>query len=244
MQALRRAMGNSHPFIVEGGGAIVIPAGFFRPVPPFRSNSRALTLILGHPYHELVRELKAIARESNVGIRGFHQMGAAEVARETGLSLPDAQRARQRKTSEPFLFRKDSPAAISRFRRCAREHGYSVQRGGRFWHFSAGCDKGFALSIVLGFYGLTWRTRVNTIALGDSGNDLSMLRLVDRPILIPKPDGRFSREVLKAIPDIARANHPGPAGWSSSLLRELQRNSRGRQEAEQPPPNGLLRHRP
>src|SRR6516165_6860448 len=69
--------------------------------------------------------------------------------------------------------------------------------------------------------------RGNTIALGDSGNDLSMLRLVDCPILIPKPDGRFSREVLEALPNIVQAKRPGPAGWSSSLLRELQRNSQG-----------------
>jgi len=173
VQALRRAMGNSHPFIVENGGAIVIPPGFFRPVPPFRRNSRALTLVLGR------------------------------------------------------LFRKGSPGAFRRFRRRAKQHGYSVERGGRFFHFSGGCDKGLALSIVLGFYGLTWRTRVNTIALGDSGNDLSMLRLVDCPILIPKPDGRFSREVLEALPNIVQAKRPGPAGWSSSLLRELQRNSQG-----------------
>jgi mannosyl-3-phosphoglycerate phosphatase len=227
VQALRRAMGNSHPFIVENGGAIVIPPGFFRPVPPFRRNSRALTLVLGRPYNELLRDLKRIAQESHLGIRGFHQMSDAEVARETGLSLPDAQRARQRKTSEPFLFRKGSPGAFRRFRRRAKQHGYSVERGGRFFHFSGGCDKGLALSIVLGFYGLTWRTRVNTIALGDSGNDLSMLRLVDCPILIPKPDGRFSREVLEALPNIVQAKRPGPAGWSSSLLRELQRNSQG-----------------
>ena len=235
-------MGNSHPFIIENGGAIVIPAGFFRPVPPFRSNSSALTLVLGRPYDELVRNLKMIAHESNVRIRGFHQMTDAEVSRETGLSLPDAQRARQRKTSEPFVFRKGSAAAIRRFYRCAREHGYSVQRGGRFWHFSRGCDKGLALSILLGFYGLNWRTRPNTIALGDSGNDLSMLRLVDCPILIPMPGGRFSHEVLKAIPNIARAKHSGPAGWNSSLLQALQLSSQRRLQGRSP--KGFARRRP
>jgi len=244
VQALRRALRNTHPFIVENGGAIVIPAGCFRPVPPFRSNSRALTLVLGPPYDELVGDLKMIARESGVGVRGFHQMGDAEVARETGLSLLEAHRARQRQTSEPFLFRTGSPAAIRRFCRRARKYGYSVQRGGRFWHFSGGCDKGLAASILLGLYGLTWRTRVNTIALGDSGNDLPMLRLADCPILIPKPDGRFSREVLKAIPNITRAKHPGPAGWSPSLLQELPRNSQGHLRAEQQPPNAFPRHCP
>jgi mannosyl-3-phosphoglycerate phosphatase family protein len=223
---LRRALRNIHPFIVENGGAIVIPAGFFRPAASFGSNSRALTLVLGRPYDEVVQELNTIARAIGVRIRGFHQMSDSEVTRETGLPLPEARRARQRKTSEPFLFRVGSPAAIRRFRRCARERGYSVERGGRFWHFSGGCDKGLALSLVMAFYGLTWGTGFCTIALGDSSNDLSMLRLVDRPILIPKSDGTFSREILRALPNITRAPRPGPVGWNDAVLEELRKNSR------------------
>ena len=67
-------------------------------------------------------------------------------------------------------------------------------RGGRFWHFSGGCDKGLALSVLIGFYRVAWQARIITVALGDGGNDLSMLRLVDRPILMPKPDGHFAEE--------------------------------------------------
>lgn len=223
VKSLRRAMGNAHPFIVENGGAIVIPAGYFPEIATLGNQAKAYTLILGRPYDELVRELRRISQELDVSIRGFHQMTDEEVARETGLSLREAHMARQRETGEPFRFTSANASAIRAFLRRAQERGYTVQRGGRFWHFTGSCDKGLAMSVLIGFYRLAWQTRIFTVALGDSANDLTMLRLVDRPILIPKADGTFDSDVTKAIPQIARASKPGPSGWCTSLMKVLQR---------------------
>jgi mannosyl-3-phosphoglycerate phosphatase len=233
VKSLRRAMGNAHPFIVENGGAIVIPAGYFPEIATLGNQSRAYTLILGRPYEELVRELRRISQELDVSIRGFHQMTDEEVARETGLSVREAHMARQRETGEPFRFTNANPSAIRAFLRRAQERGYTVQRGGRFWHFTGSCDKGLAMSVLIGFYRLAWQTRIFTIALGDSANDLSMLRLVDRAILIPSADGHFDEDVTKATPRITRASEPGPAGWCSALLKVLQ----GRKLSKGRPPN-------
>jgi len=222
VKALRRAIGNTDPFIVENGGAIVIPAGYFPKIAPFGNKWKAFTMVIGRPYEELVRELGRIARETGTAIRGFHHMTAEEVARETGLSIREARRARQRETGEPFLFQEVTQAAIRTFRRRAEQRGYSVLQGGRFWHFSGGCDKGLALSVLIGFFRSAWQSRIVTIALGDSGNDLPMFRLVDCPILMPKPEGSYSSEVTGALPDIIRAKAPGPEGWSAALLRTLR----------------------
>ena len=161
-----------------------------------------------------------------MALRGFHQMNDEEVARETGLSPREAHMARQRETGEPFLFQDSSRAAIRSVCRRAQERGYSVQLGGRFWHFSGGCDKGMAMSVLIGFYRIAWQTRIVTVALGDSGNDLPMFRLVDRPILIPRPDGTFATEVTQAMPRISRAKDPGASGWGAAILQVLQRQER------------------
>ena len=226
VKALRRAIGNNHPFVVENGGAIVIPAGYFPEIAPAAPKAKAYTLILGRPYEELIRELKRIAQETGVHVRGFHQMSDEELARDTGLTVREAHMARQRETGEPFRFRGNSPNAIRNFCRSAQERGYTVQRGGRYWHFSGGCDKGLAMSVLIGFYRMAWQTRIVTVALGDSPNDLPMFRLVDRPILIPGRDGSLSPEVIQAMPRIRRAGHPGPDGWNTALLGELKRQNR------------------
>ena len=224
-------MANPHPFIVENGGAIVIPAGYFPQVSPFGRNTRAFTLIMGRPYEELIHELKRIAQDTGISVRGFHQMSDEEVARETGLTLREAHRARQRESGEPFRFRGANPAAIRRFCRRAQDRGYSVQRGGRFWHFSGGCDKGLALSVLIGFYRVAWQSRIITVAVGDGGNDLSMLRLVDCPILMPNPDGSFASEVTQAMPRVPRARKPGPAGWGEAVLHALRPRGSSRSTA-------------
>ncbi|HST08985.1 MAG TPA: HAD-IIB family hydrolase [Terriglobales bacterium] len=239
VKALRRAMGNTHPFVVENGGAIVIPPGYFPELATLGNRGKAYTLILGRPYEELVRELKRIADEIDVSVRGFHQMTDEGVARDTGLTVREAHMARQRETSEPFRFVSASQAATRAFVRRAQERGYTVQRGGRFWHFSGSCDKGLAMSVLIGFYRMAWQTRIFTIALGDSANDLPMLRLVDRPILIPRPDGTMDDDVLKAIPRIMGASKPGPQGWSVALMRALQGHKGGLKSAvPRPSANG------
>jgi mannosyl-3-phosphoglycerate phosphatase family protein len=224
VKALRRKIGNSHPFVVENGGALVIPAGYFPAIAPATARAKNYTLMLGRPYDELVRELGVIAQQTGVEVRGFHQMTAEEVARTTGLTVKEARMAQQRETGEPFIFRNATPKRIRAFRQRARERGYSVQRGGRFWHFSGDHDKAIALSTLIGFYRVAWGTPIRTIALGDSGNDLLMLQLVDRPILMPKPDGSFAREVTARMPDIRRAKQPGSAGWAVALLQALRGN--------------------
>ena len=51
-----------------------------------------------------------------------------------------------------------------------------------------------------------------------------MLRLVDRPIVIPKIDGSYPQAVLEAIPNVTRAKQPGPVGWNGAVLRELNKS--------------------
>jgi mannosyl-3-phosphoglycerate phosphatase len=233
VKALRRVIGNTHPFIMENGGAIVIPAGYFPEIAPFGHKSKAFTMVIGRPYQELVRELNRLSQETGTAIRGFHQMSDEEVARETGLSLRAARMSRQRETGEPFRFQDATPSAIRTFCRRAQQRGYSVLRGGRFWHFSGGCDKGLALSVLIGFFRTAWQSRILTIALGDSGNDLPMFRLVDRPILMPKANGTYSSDVTAAMPDITRAKRPGPEGWAAALLVALRR----RGSNASPPPS-------
>jgi mannosyl-3-phosphoglycerate phosphatase len=227
-------MGNLHPFIVENGGAIVIPAGYFRSVAPAAARAKNYTLMLGRPYDELVRGLREVAQNSGVDVYGFHEMTAEAVARATGLTLQEARMAQQREAGEPFIFRNANPTQIRDFRRLAHQRGYSVQKGGRFWHFSGGHDKGLALSALIGFYRVAWGTRIRTIALGDSGNDLLMLQLVDLPILMPKPDGSFAKEITTKIADIARAKQAGAAGWAHALLQALGERPKVRNSSNVP----------
>jgi mannosyl-3-phosphoglycerate phosphatase len=229
VRSLRKAIGNKDPFIVENGGVVVIP-GDRASDHTAASKKRERTLLLGHPYDQVVASLRKIARQGGIRVRGFHQMSDAEVAKRTGLSLKEASLARQRETGEPFLFQDHSQREIRSFTRMAHKLGYTVQRGGRFWHFSASCDKGMAMSAVISYYRMAWETGIRTIGLGNSANDLPMLRLVHKPILMPLPNGGYDKAVTASLPKVACFPDRGPEGWGRAVLQALTSVQRPRRQ--------------
>jgi mannosyl-3-phosphoglycerate phosphatase len=234
---LRDRIGITDPYAAENGGVIVVPRGFSDHAILRRGKQRDLVFRLGGEHADILETLKGLARATEVSVRGFSDMSAAELARETGLPLAQARLALRRESGEPFLFQDAPQKQIRLFARMARERGFTLQRGGRFWHLSAGCDKGQAVQILTDLYQLAWTSPVRVIALGDAANDLPMLRRAHVPILLANRDGRFDPVVTKALPQIRRVSETSPAGWGQAVLqaiRECQTKNRHERAASRP----------
>jgi hydroxypyruvate reductase len=220
IEALRGELDNHHPFISENGGGVFIPHGYF--TAPFASEDiggyRLVTL--GPPYAEIRRQFVRLREESQARVRGFGDMTAEEVAALTGLSINAAQRARQRDFDEPFVF---EGAPDERFLRAIEESGLRWTEG-RLFHIMGEHDKGRAVSLLKALYEKQSGT-VESIGLGDSLNDLPLLRSVDVPVLVMHPDG--SHDARIDIEGMAKTRLPGPAGWNESVLRLLAARSAG-----------------
>ncbi len=93
-EAYRSELGIGDPFIVENGGAIFIPHGYFPFAFDYHKAASEYSIIeLGMPYRK-VREIMAQVRSRlGLDLKGFGDMSAEEVAAETGLSLEAARRA-------------------------------------------------------------------------------------------------------------------------------------------------------
>jgi len=223
VEDLRRKLGNAHPFITENGGGVFIPHGYFsQPLGGAERAGHYHCFALGRPYAEIVEELERIAAEAGAEVAGFHQMNAREIASNTGLNARQAERARAREFDEPFFFAGADAGAEEKFLRLARERGLQAVRGDRFWHLSAGSDKGRAVQLLSRFYRKNWRGHLQAVGLGSSANDLPMLAAVDVAVLLPEANGSFAPEVLARLPAIRQANAPGPAGWNEAVLRILK----------------------
>ena len=218
----RKRMQLTDPFIVENGGAIFIPKGYFPEVflrsgkARFRTCGDYDCLKLGRPYKDLIRTLVEIQTEAGISLIGFHQMDEDEIIRETGLDRMQARLAARREYDEPFLIRGNvSRAQTRRLKSLAAQRSCMIVQGGRFYHLTGKSDKGRAVRTLMRLYRAARETQI-FLGLGDSENDLSLLRSVDVSILMAKPDGSFDPEVLKRIPDIRRAP-AGPEGWRQSV---------------------------
>jgi mannosyl-3-phosphoglycerate phosphatase len=138
------------------------------------------------------------------------------VARLCGLSPEEARLAQKREYDEPFLL--DEETALKKIQKTAGLSNLQVIRGGRFFHLMGENDKGVAFRLLTDIYRKN-SERIETIALGDSLNDMSMLRAADRPVLVQKPDGSYDPEVK--IPNLQFASGIGPAGWNKAVLELL-----------------------
>jgi mannosyl-3-phosphoglycerate phosphatase len=225
VELLRRKLEHGHPFVTENGGGVFIPHGYFpQRLEGVTSTGRYHCLSFGKPYEQVADQAAELADEARVEIVGFRQMSAREVAENTGLSMKEAELARQREFDEPFFFAGATDAAIEKFSELARERGLGLTRGGRFWHAFAGSDKGRAVRWLMKEFRAALRTRLRAVALGDSANDLPMLAAVDLAILVQKPGGEYDEEVLAKCPRVKRANASGPEGWNAAVLELLARD--------------------
>jgi len=225
LEPLRRGLGHRHPFIVENGGAILIPEGYF--TVPFTADQVMTgyrTIRIGIPYRLLRTALKAMAEETGTVLNGFGDMDENEIARRTGLSAAEAGLAKTREYDEPFILEgtpQQRQAVLNRI----ESRGFRWTKGGRFYHLTGDNDKGRAVKIISDIYRRQCGPIV-AVGLGDSLNDLPMLAAADRPVLVQRPDG--SHENAIALPGLERAEGIGPVGWNRAvlgLLKEFPKSS-------------------
>lgn len=216
MEAIRRQLRNDHPFVTENGGGIFIPKEYFSfPVEAAESGGYRL-ITLGTPYAEIRRHFVRLREELGIRVRGFADMTVDEVAELTGLSRDAALLARQRDFDEPFVF---DGAPDERFLRAIEASGLSWTEG-RIFHIMGRHDKGRAVNLLKSLYEKKLG-KIESIGLGDSLNDLQMLRAVDRPVLVMHEDG--SHDARIAVANLLKTRLPGPAGWNEAVLQLLAR---------------------
>jgi len=221
-------LGRREPFVVENGGGIYVPVRYF--AFQIEGGQRVpggwWKVALGTPYRRLVSELRAASRTAGVRTRGFAQMSVREVAGFTGLESREARRAKAREFDEPFLILETDPGAWPRLRAEIRRRGLRATRGSRFFHIMSDNDKGAAVRRLTAWFRRTRGSRVRTVGLGDSPNDIPLLRAVDVPVIVAGPGGRSDPETLAAVPHAQRPTGLGPAGWNRAVLALLERRER------------------
>ncbi len=231
VETLRRKLGLAHPFITENGGGIFIPHGYFshRIESSTASTRHEHCIALGRAYADITEALEESSQKAGVEIVNFRRMSVREIAENTGLAPREAELAKQRDFDEPFFLAGETSARIKKLMAAAKEHGLQISRGGQFWHAHGGSDIGRAVRELVKHYRKGRHSRMRSVALGSSANDLAMLAAVDTAILLPRGAGTYDAEVLAKLPQVRQAKAAGPAGWNVEVLKIAapQADSRG-----------------
>lgn len=216
-------LGIDAPFVVENGGAVCFkPDHFAQAVSlPFVALGAWRMLPLGLPYPKLIEAFQLLKKIPGLRLRGFSDMDAREISRDSGLSIEDAGRAKDRHFDEPFRMEAGDEALLARG---VLDLGLSLSRGGRYFHLTSGFDKGSAVRKLCLMYEVLG-VRPFTVALGDSPNDLPMLQSVDLACVVMRQDeqGRTYHhpELLEKCTKAHFVDGVGPVGWNRAVLEWL-----------------------
>jgi mannosyl-3-phosphoglycerate phosphatase len=220
IEVCRLRMGLETPFIVENGAAVFVPRNILNPTGEgFVEKETYHAVELGIPYGVLCDIWRKTKDQEGFHMIGFSEMTIEEISAHTGLLIEDARLAAMREYSEPFLF-SDTPDRFQRLDSLLQEQGLQITKGGRFYHLTGHNDKGKAVEILKKLYAQAYpRRKLITVGLGDSANDIPMLKHVDIPVVIRKKTGEW--ESIHGVDPVIYSKKPGPSGWAEAIKQIL-----------------------
>ena len=149
-------------------------------------------------------------------IIGFSEMSAKRISKDTGLNLKEAKLAKKRSYSYPFKVKKD---CVRKVKRLITKYKFNYTRATSFHYIMGSNDKEKSVKILTRLYKKKYKNIV-TVGLGNSLNDLPMLKLVNKPFLIKNKDG-YDKDVSK-IRRIKKINIVASKGWNKVILNFLK----------------------
>jgi mannosyl-3-phosphoglycerate phosphatase len=239
---IREDLGISDPFIVENGGAIVIPKGYFpdyalRDIKyPLRETQETeneardanheIVVELGKPADYIRAKLSDIRKKYSINFRGVADISVEKLSNLALISREQAKRMAQRNYGETIL--QIQSEDIARFIKYVQEDGMKVIHGGRFFDVTVGTDKGIAVGILKKLFKDKFHNNVTFFGIGDSTNDIPMLNLMDIPILVQRQDSSWVDDgeiKMKNAVDSSRISANklikvegiGPNGWENAI---------------------------
>ncbi len=214
IERLQQKLGDDGPFIPENGGAVFLPKEDWEKPAGWQDVGPYWRLALGTAHHILCLALKNAAHAAGAEVSGFSEMPVNQVAELTGLSPKEAALAQMREYDEPFIIQNETDEIVLGLQEEIQARGLKYTKGGLFHHITGDSDKGEAVYSLMSLYREA-SPDARFAGIGDAKNDLPMLRKVDRPFLVRKPDGSFEKGAY--FRGITITEGIGPHGFSEAI---------------------------
>ncbi|MGC9502361.1 HAD-IIB family hydrolase [Baaleninema sp.] len=214
VELLRRQIGLNDPFIVENGSGVFVARGDDRFEVSDTDTWEGYHLKrFGLTYSEARQQLAKVATRLGEELRGLGDLSLDEVGEFTGLFGEDAERAKARDFTEPFVTPKDLyPKTLEE---AVATVGCRVVVGDRFSHLiGKNAGKGKAVRWLIDRFRHDTEELV-TVGLGNSPNDLELLETVDRAIVVPDMLGRPHPQLSDRGWEVAPSH--GCQGWANAV---------------------------
>ena len=210
VKVIRKQLNLKDPYIVENGAAI------------YGESLEGVDgeIILGEKYEVLEEILSLISSEINYSLVPLNNLSDKDATELTGLKGKSLTLMRDRHWSMPFL---NPPDFLEdEIDECCKKFNVESFKGNRMSHLlSINSDKGKAIKALKKYSNAP---NIKIIGLGDSPNDLPLLKNSDFRIVIPSVNGPNTNliEKLKDY-EFTLALEPNGYGWKNEINKLLNK---------------------
>lgn len=214
-----RKIGQSSPFIAEGGCGVYLPEDYFHLKPSKSTRFGRFTCIPAAAIQPAAsNELELLAEETHTEVVPLRSLTPRELAQNVGLPQREAELIRQRDFDEFFFFAGASDAEIAEFQAEAARRKLQVRSRGILWSLAVGANLATCIRELTGLYQRSFRARPFNIALATSSEDMPTLFgicsrnifLADRHLEEGEPQGSNGpRPLVLSLSE--------PAAWETAL---------------------------
>lgn len=211
---------NTSPFICENGAAVYLPTSGFTEKPDgCEALEHYWRKSFVQPRSHWQALINSVDEDLTSCFQTFAQLGTQGIIEATGLPRDKAEQANQREFNEPVLWQ-GSEHDKHRFIQQLEAKGATLLQGGRFLHVGGNCDKASAMLWLADQFAALRQVPIQTIALGDGGNDVAMLNAADFAVAVKSASNQYP-QLQRASATYLTQNH-APEAWPEGIQAALQ----------------------
>ncbi len=226
IDAAIRKVGQSSPFIGEGGSGVYLPEDYFH-LKPTRSMrfARFTCIPVAAPQSAAATALDLLAEESNIEVVPLRTMSPRELSQNAGLPQREAELLRQRDFDEFFFFAGAKEAEIEEFRAEASRRKLQVRPRGNFWSLAVGANLTACVGELSGLYERSFRTRAFNIAVATAVDAPALFSCCNRAIFLRERTYEGSAPAVRNGPTPLELPLFGAATWETTLEAVLAKRN-------------------
>lgn len=190
LDAAIRKVGQSSPFIAEGGCGVYLPEDYFHLKPSKSVRFARFTCIpVATPLPAAANALDSLAEDCQVEVVALRKLSPRELSQNAGLPQREAELLRQRDFDEYFFFAGVSDAAIAAFQAEAAKRNLQVRPRGILWSLAVGANLTTCVRELSALYERSFRSKPFNIAMATTEYASALFSTCSRNLFLEERHG-------------------------------------------------------
>ncbi len=198
LDATLRRLGQSEPFIAEGGSGVYLPEDYFHLRPATTTRLGRFTCIpVASPQPAAAEALDLLAEDTGISVVPLRTLSPRELSQNIGLPQREAELFRLRDFDELFFLAGASDSDIAKFQAAAVQKKLALRPRGAFWSLAVSANLSTCTRELTKLYDRALRAHAFNVAVATSEESRELFSACEHAVFLT------DRSAEENLPDYA-----------------------------------------